>query len=313
MTAVAEVGPQDATSGESRGIAGGRLAAPAAAVGVTEGQLWTLLVGLVTAATLALGSTLGTPMQAVSAPVAGSLLPAPAVPLPGAPAELLAPPPPAVVPEGPVLPAEQAPLVPELTDPQLPGVSPAAPPPPVPGATPAPLPAPPSGGAPVPAKTAWFSADAATDGVALAPEVREDALPVARRAGTDYRVSALTLTGPAAGVLVLREAEGTAAQQLNETARVDLCPLLEDFEPGPAQPLAAAPTADCRKPVKGVRDDSGVWTFDLASLPKTPTSKGFLLVPGVDAPPAFQVAYSAATDPAQEAGAARSSGGGTTA
>jgi hypothetical protein len=267
-------------------------------VGVTEGQLWTLLVGLVTAATLAVGSTLGSPLQVVSAPAAGGLPLAPAA-VPPAPEEVVSPPPAPVLPDAPlagVVPAAPPFVPPPFVDPAVPrgrtrscaaaarGGRARAPP----GS--------PTGDAPVPAKTAWFSADAATDGVALAPEVPEGALPVARRAGADYRVSALTLAGAATGVLLLREAEGTAAQQLSDTGRVDLCPLLEDFEQGPAQALAAAPTADCRTPVKGTRDASGVWSFDLAALPKPLTDKGFLLVPAVDAPPAFQVAYAAGDD-----------------
>lgn len=163
-------------------------------------------------------------------------------------------------------------------------------------------------------KTGWWWAanDPAVDpGVAsppqpTSPNVPDGALPVAATAGDPDKLSAVELALPRrpgsyveSAVMVLRESADPKATVNVEAAAVVACPVTEAFwSDGAAGAWKARPEYDCDlAQAAGVRDESGLWTFDLTAIAatwsaaKSPVSTSVVLVEAVDAPVTFQVAY----------------------
>ncbi len=163
-------------------------------------------------------------------------------------------------------------------------------------------------------KTGWWWAanDPAVDpGVAAPPQppspnVPKDALPVAATAGDPDKISAIELAISArpgsfveSAVLVLRESADPKANVNRDGAGVVACPVTEAFWPdGAAAAWKSRPGYDCDLgQAAGVRDESGVWTFDLTAIAALwsadarSASTSIVLVEAVDAPVSFQVAY----------------------
>lgn len=119
--------------------------------------------------------------------------------------------------------------------------------------------------------------------------VADDTVPVANRLGTVERVAFLRLTGDETE-LVLVEDDDSAREALGP-AMVAICPVLDDgWETGPGKSFDEAPAWDTETCVGGVEDD-GTWTFDLSAAPDRDADTGFALVPTVEAPADFNIAF----------------------
>lgn len=139
----------------------------------------------------------------------------------------------------------------------------------------------------------------ATGGTPLSgPEVPEDGLPVGVRLGQVDKMSFLRLAGTGTS-LRLAVVEDPAANQLEQLAAVEACPITEDGwtidEPG--APPSQAPAHDATRCVAGERESDGSWTFDLARLAPLEGRAGVALVPVVDGAATFQVTFSAVASP----------------
>jgi hypothetical protein len=122
-------------------------------------------------------------------------------------------------------------------------------------------------------------------------EVADGTFPVANRLGSVDRVSFLRLAGDAT-VLVLAEDPDASREALGAGA-VAACPIEDDgWDEEPEQSFDDAPTWSEDSCVAGVEAD-GRWTFDLSSFEDRTGDAGFALVPTVDAPADFQVAFAA--------------------
>ena len=70
-----------------------------------------------------------------------------------------------------------------------------------------------------------------------------------------------------------------------------ICPIVDaDWEEGPEQSFDDAPAWDTESCVGGTESDDR-WTFYLSRFDDRSGDAGFVLVPTVDAPPDFQVAF----------------------
>jgi hypothetical protein len=264
------------------------LSRAAARVGCTEGQLWSLALGLVAATVLLVGglpdivwrpehSSAATafsppqPQPATSARPAAGIAPPVASPAPTAPASL---PPPRVPAQPPLGAATSDPSGDTTTEPE------------------------PSVDAPVPAAepaTALRVADggyaSSTAGTPVASSgVPTGGLAIAVRAGQIDKVSFVILVG-GADMLELGVDPTPGANVLEPFAGLQLCPVLEaGWRVGDGDTsLVDAPAYDCGAAVPGVRAATGDrWTFDLSAFEAT-RDAGFAIVPDVAASPSFQV------------------------
>lgn len=119
--------------------------------------------------------------------------------------------------------------------------------------------------------------------------VPEGTFPVANRLGSVERVSFLRLAGDET-TLVLVEDPDASREALGPGA-VAACPIEDDdWEEEPEQSFDDAPTWSEDSCVAGAERD-GRWSFDLSSFRNRTGDAGFALVPTVDAPADFQVAF----------------------
>lgn len=122
--------------------------------------------------------------------------------------------------------------------------------------------------------------------------VPEGGVAVARRAGRTSKVTYLRLSGN--GTPLVLDVDPDGANVLDAQAAIRLCPVLDDdWDAGPGDTsLDDAPTYDCERSIVGVRSTAGdQWTFDIAGL-GLPEDAGVALVPDDDATtPEFQVVF----------------------
>ncbi len=119
--------------------------------------------------------------------------------------------------------------------------------------------------------------------------VAEGTVPVANRLGSVDRVSFLRLSGSDTR-LVLTEHSGSAREALGP-GMVAICPVLDsDWEETPGQSFDDAPRWDPEACVGGI-ETADTWTFDVSRFEDRAGDAGFALVPTVEAPPDFQVAF----------------------
>ncbi|MEX2555424.1 MAG: hypothetical protein WEB06_07325 [Actinomycetota bacterium] len=247
----------------------------AAWLGWTEGQVYTIAIGLALAVVTA---SVGLPPAFRERPLARPV---------ALPPGLGQPQPPSAPNEVPVA---LPPPVP-LPIPSFPAPEPFAPPPPV-------LEEPKDPAVPRPLTivgAGWAAADA---GSPLANAgVPEGGLPVAARLGTDHRRSFILLDGTETK-LRLGIVDTPGANMLEGLAVVQACPVVTaGWTPATAQPFEEAPAFDCTTAAVARRLDDGSFLFDLAAIPEAVRANGFALVPGPGAPPSFQVVFSTAVLP----------------
>lgn len=241
-------------------------------LGWTEGQVYTIAIGLALAIlTISVGLP---PALRHRPPVSFVALP------PG-----LAPPPPAAAPnEVPFVLPPPAPL-PTVSFPPI-VAPPSTPDLPAPAESPRPL---------TIVGAGWAGSDA---GSALGTTfVPEGGLPVATRLGKDHRRSFILLDGTET-VLRLGLVPQPTANMLDAIAVVQACPITtEGWSPVVAQSFEEAPKFDCTMAAVAERAADGSFVFDLATIPADARARGLALVPGPDAPPTFQVVFSASVLP----------------
>lgn len=120
-------------------------------------------------------------------------------------------------------------------------------------------------------------------------QVAEDTLPVANRLGGVDRVSFLRLTGDRTELALVEHAD--SAREALGPGQVAICPIVDDdWDEGPEQSFDDAPIWDTETCVGGTETDDR-WTFDLSTFDERTGDAGFALVPTVDAPADFQVAF----------------------
>jgi hypothetical protein len=143
------------------------------------------------------------------------------------------------------------------------------------------------------------------------PNIPAGHLPVAATAGEPDKVVALELRLAAkpgslveSATVVLQESASPGANANAESAKILACPVTEAFwADGAAARWDGKPTYDCDlAQAAGVRDEKGLWTFDLTMLASTWLGEGatgspsFVLVEGADAPDSFQVTFAGLED-----------------
>lgn len=242
-------------------------------LGWTEGQVYTIAIGLLLAIVTA---SVGLPPALRHRPPVSfvALPPGLTPPPPVAPNEIpVALPPPVPVPLPPF------PLSPVVTPPESPDVA-----------------APPESARPLTiVGSGWAGSDATSPlGSFLVPE---GGLPVATRLGEDHRRSFILLDGT--GTLLrmgLVDTEG--ANLLDAVAVVQACPVATaGWSPVVAQSFEEAPPFDCTIAAVAERQADGSFVFDLAAIPVDARARGLALVPGPGAPPSFQVVFSSTVLP----------------
>lgn len=120
-------------------------------------------------------------------------------------------------------------------------------------------------------------------------QVPDGAGPVANRLGAVDRITYLRLTGD--GSLLRLDEDGDAAREALGPAAVAACPILDpDWEEGSGQSFDDAPAWDDSACVAG-SEVGDTWTFDLSGFGDVADGAGVVLLPTVDAPPDFQIAF----------------------
>lgn len=279
----------------------GRFAALAAKVGCSEGQLYSMIIGVLLLWVMSangLPSVVWEPLGAASAPGRSS----------GAGSNQVA------------SPAAATPSAGLISEPPTPSFSPVTTPSSSFEVWPEPTPSPPLVSNPVPEFVGSGETDdqagasgplrivdagyaSAVAGTPLATiGVPEGSVAVARRAGQPYHVGYLRLEGKGELLELDVDAEGTTT--LDALAQLSLCVVKEeDWQVGHGDvTLEEAPAYDCSAAVTGVRSEPGErWTFDVSGLPLQ-SAAGVALVPSGGGPE-FQVVFSRpTTDQAQEVG-----------
>jgi hypothetical protein len=140
------------------------------------------------------------------------------------------------------------------------------------------------------------------------PWIPATGLPVAAIAGDPQVVSAIEFGAGVADseiveyVFSIGESTAPGTQISPAAATVLACPIDEFWADGRAARWSARPAYDCGDPaVPGVRDDAGVWTFDLTELaarwavPGYMGSESVALVPDQAAGGSFQVVFETTT------------------
>ena len=143
------------------------------------------------------------------------------------------------------------------------------------------------------------------------PNIPAGHLPVAATAGEPDKLVALELLLTAkpgslveSATVVLQESASPGANANAESAKILACPVTEAFwADGTAARWDGKPTYDCDlAQAAGVRDEKGLWTFDLTMLASSWLAEGatgspsFVLVEGADAPDSFQVTFAGLAD-----------------
>ena len=143
------------------------------------------------------------------------------------------------------------------------------------------------------------------------PNIPAGHLPVAATAGEPDKVAAVELLLAAkpgslveSAKIVLRESASPGANTNAESAKILACPVTEAFwADGMAARWDGKPSYDCDlAQAAGVRDEKGVWTFDLTMLASSWLAEGstgaasFVLVEGAEAPDSFQVTFAGLAD-----------------
>lgn len=122
--------------------------------------------------------------------------------------------------------------------------------------------------------------------------VPEGSVAVARRGGQPFNIAYLRVAGSPGSLDLAVDAD--AANALDAVAGLVVCPVTEEgWHVGHGDvDLDDAPTYDCAAAIPGTRADDGTsWTFDLAGLDLESLS-GIALVPDATAPaPEFQVVF----------------------
>lgn len=119
--------------------------------------------------------------------------------------------------------------------------------------------------------------------------VAEGTAPVANRLGGVDRVSYLRLAGDQTELVLVEHAD--SAREALGPGQVAICPIVdEDWDEGPEQSFDDAPVWDTESCV-GASELDDKWTFDLSGFTDRTGDAGFALVPTVDAPADFQVAF----------------------
>lgn len=137
----------------------------------------------------------------------------------------------------------------------------------------------------------WATTGAGTP--AARANVPPDTLPVAANAGgSTTRRSFVRLQGSGT-VLVLRPKSDAGATVNDTGAAVVACAITDEgWAPREAVPLEAAPPFDPKRCVGGARQPDGSWRFDLTAFPDRSGRSGFTLLPDPTRTTApFQVAY----------------------
>lgn len=273
-------------------------------LGCTDGQVYTLGLGLVLAVGLLVigippvlrAEKIVVPIDEVASPVAKSDatstdVPDPAVPTPPDGTDRV---PPAArtstIPPGP----------PPVVEPRPPAVGPPHPA------------APPS--TPVAAEGLVILSHgyvSASGGTPLSgPEVPEDGIPVAARLGRLDKASFVRLAGTG-NVLDLRLVDDPAANQLTDMAAVVACSITEaDWTIAqPGAPTEQAPEHDPEECADGRVQPDGLWRFDLSGLGSFDPTTGLALVPVIDGPAAtFQVTFAVVREAGGAAAQVRAGG-----
>ena len=143
------------------------------------------------------------------------------------------------------------------------------------------------------------------------PNIPAGHLPVAATAGEPDKVAAVELLLAAkpgslveSAKVVLQESASPGANANAESAKILACPVTEAFwADGTAARWDGKPSYDCDlAQAAGVRDEKGLWTFDLTLLASSWLAEGstgsasFVLVEGADAPDSFQVTFAGLAD-----------------
>lgn len=113
-------------------------------------------------------------------------------------------------------------------------------------------------------------------------------LPVAATAGNDNKRSFIRLSGEET---TLRLKEAAAGQVRPEAGSVKACLITADWQPARGMALDKAPAFDPTNCSTGVRDASGVWTFDVTNFAPLAESKGLALTPAAGTAATFEVRF----------------------
>lgn len=255
----------------------GRVAAVARRLGCTEGQLYSMVIGLLLLWTVSANALPHVVWEHDIAAAPRSVAPATTAPPPPTPVERPAGPLPAPAVEqvaSPLVP----PPVPPPADPQPPATDP-----PSPATAPDPAPEPLTISA-----AGWASAAVGSPLATLG--VPEGSVPVTRRGGSPFNVAFLRLSGNAGPFELAVDDSGTSTP--TAFAGIDLCAVTDEvWEVGRGDTsLDDAPDYDCGRAVAGVPSASGDrWTFDVAALGAA-SLPGVALVPAGDFPE-FQIVF----------------------
>lgn len=258
----------------------------ASAIGCTEGQVWTVFLGLVVAAVLVVGG-----LPALSHhPVASAEGGVPA-PLGATDRSSVAPPPPAAAPGAANL------VAPEVSP--LDALAPA-----VPGEVPAPLTPFPAAVEPVSPQTAaapappvrviaagWASASPAA-GQVDDPTVPSGSLPVAARGGSVDKASFLRFSAMPGKMRLVLATGGPVTQQDDGSAAVQACVITaHQWTARENGSLSSAPSYDCAHPVVLAHQADGSFTADLGPLGPGAGANGVALLPVTGGVATFQVVF----------------------
>ena len=250
-------------------------------LGCTEGQLWTLGLGVALAAIILVGGVPG--VLRVARNVARTTTAQPAV-TPRAMASATAAPAADVPAPRPVAAPVDIPIGAALRFPQVA---------PLPAASGASLSPPPGGLADRTdlSPTSWgWASNSPVAGVVADPTVPDGGFPVAARGGSADKVTFLRLVGDGTQ-LTLRLADGGAlTQQSPERASIVACPIVTRiWRPIDGGAMADAPKFDCARSSPLARQSDGTWLIDVSTLD---VSAGVALVPTPSPIDSFQVVFS---------------------
>lgn len=119
--------------------------------------------------------------------------------------------------------------------------------------------------------------------------VADDTVPVSNRLGAVDRVAFVRLAGDERALTLVEHSD--SSREALGPGMVAICPVLDGgWQEGPAQSFDDAPAWDTEACIGGEEKDD-TWTFDLSGFTDRDSDAGFALVPTVDAPADFQVAF----------------------
>jgi hypothetical protein len=126
-------------------------------------------------------------------------------------------------------------------------------------------------------------------GTPLEQDPGKGILPVAATGGNDNKRSFIRLRGDDT---TLRLQEAASGQVRSDSGAIKACVITADWTPTRAQSLESAPAFDATNCSTGVRDATGLWTFDLSNFAPLADAKGFALTPGAGTALTFEVQFS---------------------